>query len=372
MKKRFGVAALALAAGCAIAFAGCTGCNGCGANEKSNEAAFSSNWYADTGYRYIQPTFTGVDKAEVVKYKVVQDKETAGNSTYSVEYSEGEYVTTFYATAFDKTLIAEDYKSSYPENDFTVYAYFTELSFPSVTFKVGDDTKIFNGDGDNTVKTVCYFTDVNNHLRPLYSEQNIKVASPADYQVGKIENAYKEINQTVKTYYKYDGKEAKTVITGDNATEFTVQNLGDTNYSLIDVNGLNIAVRAMQLGTNLNQVISVYSPTGRMQNYGFAGTSSTLAEPERKSYEEILAGKDAADKDLNLFTPGEGKALSTVCVTATLNADMKGVSQKYWFAAIDNAKNNQARATMVKMSVPIPFSLGTLNYTLKEITSTLY
>lgn len=367
MKKRFSVAAFALAAGCAIAFAGCTGCNGCGANEKSNEAAFSSNWYADTSYRYIQPTFTGLEKAEILKYSVKQDKETAGNSTYSVEYSEGEYITTFYATKFDKALIAEDYKPSYPENDITVYAYLTELNFSSVTFKVGDEEKIFDGEGDNTVKTVCYFTDVNNHLRPLYSEQNINVASPADFQVGKIEDAYKEIRQTVKTYYKYDGKAAKTVITGDSATEFTVNNLGDTDYSLIDVNGLNIGVRAMQLSANLNQIISVYSPTEGMQNYSFTGVSSTLAEPERKSYEEILARDN-----VKLYTPAEGKSLGTVCVTATLNANMKGVSQKYWFTAIDNAKNNQSRATMVKMSVPIPFSLGTLNYTLKDITSTLY
>ena len=118
-----------------------------------------------------------MEKAEILKYSVKQDKETAGNSTYSVEYSEGEYITTFYATAVKNFFFVTDLK------------------------------------GDGTEVEFC------------------KIRVNGD-------------------------------ITGDSATEFTVNNLGDTDYSLIDVNGLNIGVRAMQLSANLNQIISVYSPTG--------------------------------------------------------------------------------------------------------------
>ena len=366
MKKRFGVAALVVAAGCAVIFAGCTGCNGCGDNGKSNEAAFSSNWYADTNFRYIQPTFTeGNDAykgAEIVTYTVKQDKESAANKWYSVDYAESTYTTKFYGVKFDKTLIDDEFKASYPEKDITVYCYETTLEVPKVTFTLGDETpKEFTG---KSIKTVSYFLGVNEHLRPLYSAQSINIVSPAEYQVSKLEDAYLEVNQEIKTSYNYEGTAAKTVITGDNATEF-VTNLSDTNNSLIDVNGLNIAVRAMQLGENFSQAISVYSPAGKMQSYTFAGSSSALAAEERKGYEDILDGK-------GLFAKGDNKSLNTVCVTATLNADLKGVSQKYWFAAINSAKNNTARTTMVKMSVPLTFGLGTLNYTLSGITSTLY
>ena len=125
----------------------------------------------------------------------------------------------------------------------------------------------------------------------------------------------------------------------------------------------------MQLSTSLNQVISIYSPSGKMQHYTFAGSSAALGTDERKSDEDILARDD-----LKLFVPGDGKSLNTVCVTATLNAsnDMSGVSQKYWFTAIDNTKNNTGRATLVKTSAPLPFNLGTLNYSLKDVTSTIY
>ncbi|MDE7082151.1 MAG: hypothetical protein K2O89_00405 [Clostridia bacterium] len=358
MKKRFGVVALAAAAGCAVIFAGCTGC---GSNGKANEAAFSSNWYADTSFRYIQPKFVGAENAEVLKYGVKFDGSAAGNTSYSVNYADGTYTTSFYATTFNKNIIDEDYRDAYPDN-LQVYCYATELEIPSVTFTVGEDSKTFDG---NTVQTLSFFLDVSNHLQPLYSEQHISMVSPTDYQVSKLEDAYLSVKQDIKTSYKYDGTAAKTVIEGDDATEFTTNDLNKTDNSLVDVCGLNIAVRAMQLGSGMSQVISVYSPAGKMQNYTFAGSSSALSEDERKAYETILEGK-------NLYVSGEDKTLNTVCVTATLNADMRGVSQKYWFAAIDNAKNNRGRATMVKMSVPLTFSLGTLNYTLEEIQSTLY
>ncbi len=370
MKKRFGVAALTLAAGCAVIFAGCTGCNGCGNTGKANEAAFSSNWYADTNFKYIQPTFTeGNDAfkgAEEIVYTVKHDKETAGNTTYSVDYSDGTYTTKFYGTTFKKDLINEEFKASYPDEAITVYCYETELDVPSVTFTVGDKT---SEPFHNSIKTVSYFTDVNEHLRPLYSKQIVNGASPAEYQVSSLEEAYVTVNQTVETSYNYEGTAAKTVITGDGAKEFVTDGLGDTDNSLVDVNGLNIAVRAMQLSEGLSQVISVYSPSGKLQDYTFTGSSTALSEKDRTAYEEIL-GNEA----VGLYVKGEGKSLHTVCVTAKLNSanDMNGVSQQYWFAAIDNARNNTGRTTMVKMSVPIPFSLGTLNYSLDTITSTLY
>lgn len=375
MKKRFGVIALAAAAGCAVIFSGCAGCAGCGAAGKTNEAAFSSNWYADTSFPYIQPTFINGDKSadftgrEEVTYNVTLDRESAGNTVYSVEYGAGTYTTLFYATRFDRSLICEEYREAYPEN-LTVYYYKTELNFDSVTFKMLNDANaVKTFDEGESIVTECYFTDVAGHLRPLYATIEADNHNPADFQPNALEYTYQHVKQSVTTSYNFEGTAAKTIITdrldeSKNAVN-TVENLGDTQNSLIDVCGLNIAVRAMQLSTTMAQTISVYSPADKMQNYTFSGSPLGLSDDEKTAVEGILT-------DAELYVPADEKHIETVCVTAAKNADMSGGSQRYWFAAIDNAKNNRGRATMVKMSAPVPFSLGVYNYELKKINSTLY
>lgn len=365
MKKRFGVYALAAAAGCAVIFSGCAGC---GANGKTNEAAFSSNWYADTSFPYIQPTFdSSVGGREEITYKVALNTKTAGNLVYSVEYGSGTYSTLFYATKFDNSLICEEFRSGYPEN-LTVYYYKTELRFDSVTFKMksGGDPAVF---GEQSIVTECYFTDVSDHLRPLYATIDTDNYAPADFQPNSLENSYNHVSQKVTTFYNFAGSVAKTVIedrldSADSA-EKNVEGLDKTNNSLIDVCGLNIALRAMQLGSNLAQTISVYSPSGRMQDFTFTGSTLALSDEERTAAESVL-------ESAKLYVSGEGKTLSTVCVSAMLNEDMRGASQRYWFTAIDSFKNNRGRATMVKMTAPAPFSLGTFEYKLDEVISTLY
>lgn len=372
MKKRF--CALILAgAGVASVFAGCSGCAGCGANGKTNEAAFSSNWYADTNFGYIQPTFTFGDKdfkgAEEIVYDVTFDGESAANPSYSIEYGPGTFTTYFCAAEFDKSLIDGEYREEYPDSK-KVYCYRTERSLRYIRFKMkSGEEKSF--DEEQKLVTECYFTDVANHLRPLYSVQDIKTVIPAEYQTGNIEAVYTRLDLRYETSYRYDGSAAKTVVydrlDGNKKTEKAVGGLNDTNNSLIDVGGINIAARAMQLNSAFTQAVSLYSPAGGMQEYTFTGAAGSLGEEERTAAENMLAGK-------GLYVGGEGRTLETTCVTVKLNADLTGVSQRYWFAAVgaENAKNNRSRATLVKMSEPLTFGLGTLNYSLKEIKSTIY
>ena len=126
----------------------------------------------------------------------------------------------------------------------------------------------------------------------------------------------------------------------------------------------------MQLGGGFNQLLSLYSPSGNKQDYIFTGSSASLPEEERKTVEtELLKHglfKEEKDGDDKV------KPLETTAVTAALNAGLKGVSQTYWFTAVKNDKNNTGRATMVKMSVPLNFSLGTFNYVLESVESTLW
>ena len=52
--------------------------------------------------------------------------------------------------------------------------------------------------------------------------------------------------------------------------------------------------------------------------------------------------------------------------------DLHGTSQTVWYASVKDSDNNIPRATMLKLSVPISYSLGTLDYTLNSIESTLW
>ncbi len=367
MKKRIGVLAVTVAASCAVIISGCTGCAGCNGSSR-NIAALESNWYANTHFKKIQPTFIDANK-EIITYKVTQDIGTALNDNYSVRYSDGEYTTTFYATKFDKTkYAAEEYRDAYPD-DLVVYYYKTELSIDTVTFKYGGEERVFKGD---SVVTECYFMPVENDLRPLYSSQTIKSVSPAAYKVKNVDEAYVVNDCEYKTYYSYDEKEvkyAKTVIKdGNGEREKPVVNLEKAPNTVFDISSLNVAVRANRISANLSQKVSMYAPAGNLQSYNLLGGELALGEHERPIIESEL-------KENKLFVPekdGENeKPLETVAIGVQYDGELSGVSQIYWFTKITNPINNVGRATMVKMSVPITYSLGTLNYTLQEIQSTL-
>ena len=55
-----------------------------------------------------------------------------------------------------------------------------------------------------------------------------------------------------------------------------------------------------------------------------------------------------------------------------VGGDLSGTTQTAWFAAITDADKNIGRTTMLKLSVPLSYGLGTLNYTLKTVQSTLW
>lgn len=366
MKRRFGVLAVSVAAASAMLISGCAGCSGCNGSSK-NIAALDSNWYSYTGYKKIQPTFVDANK-EIINYKVTQDIATALNTNYSVRYSDGTYKTTFYATAFDKQkYTAEEYANAYPD-DLTVYYYKTELSIDKVTFKVGNDEEVLEGD---SVVTECYFMPVEDYLRPLYSYQKIKSATPAAYNVKSLDDAYTVNNYEYKTYYSYDGNFAKTVVNdGSGETAKPEVSLEKAPNTVFDISSMNIAVRANRLSASLSQTVSMYAPAGNLQSYNLRGGEIALGESEKPVIESEM-------KRCELFVPekdenGNDKPLETVAVGVQYGGELSGVSPIYWFAKILNPKNNRGCATMVKMSVPVPYSLGTLNYTLENIESTLY
>lgn len=367
MKTVFKIAAATLAAGAVIPLAGCGGCAGCNA-KTSNNALTSSNWYTGTSYKGIQPSFIFGDNEdytkEVVEYDVTHDNTAATNATYSVEYTNGKFVTEFYAFRYDWNTNRE-----YPEDKTEIlYRYETELTI-SVSFTLKSTGEKTNEPLNDRVKTVAYFRAAGKNLQPVYSRQEILSHSPAAYQASSIDNIYKKVDAVYENFYNYDC----TAVTSINGDDKDVHDgLDKIGYSVFDNSSLYIAVRSMKLSSKLAQTVYLYSPAqGSVTSYVLAGTDTPIdASEEKTELKHITAEMQKHD----LFVPAENRetvpavAINVMYAGGTLH----GTTQTVWYAAIENADNNTGRATMLKLATPLSYGLGTLNYSLKEIKSTLW
>lgn len=368
MKKALGVIAVTLATGC-VFMAGCAGCN----NTSKNVLPLASNWYTYTGYRNIQPTFIEGDSELQYKEKITYDvnfkKPSAGNSTYSVNYENGVYSTEFYAKKFDTDkLVHSDHKSGYEGKNIISYYYRTEFS-ATVTYKFGSkESEHFKA----KINTDCYFLSVDDELRPLYSKQDVESPSPVALQATSLESCYTLYNEVYETFYSYDGSSAITEITDNidsknNRKE--KRSVGGTSNSLYDVTSLEIVIRAL-IGSSFNQTIDLYTPLNAIKSFTLSSPDTDLKKQEKKDIANALKQKELYVSDEDEENMGNG--LKTTAVTVTSNTSLQGVSQTYWFAKVENKRNNTGRATLLKVSLPIVFNLGTLEYTLKEVSSTLW
>lgn len=367
MRKGLGIIAVTLAASC-VFMAGCSSCNG----TSKNVSPLASNWYTYTGYKNIQPTFTeGVtDKEEykeIITYGVEFKKPSVGNDTYSVKYENGIYTTEFYAKKFnDDALIHEDHKSSYEGKNIISYYYHTEFS-ANVTYKCGSDE---SDSLESKITTECYFLSVEDELRPLYSKQVIKSPAPATLQAKKLSDCYTLCDEVYETFYSYNGKSAISQITNNinNKNSTKSRGVGGTSNSLFDVTSLDIVLRAL-IGSGFDQTIELYTPLNGIDSFTLSSPSTSLGA-KKGEIATALQNKGLYIPDENEANIGDG--LNTTAVSVKTNRQLQGVSQTYWFAKVENKRNNVGRATLLKISVPIVFNLGTLEYTLQNVTSTLW
>ena len=393
MKNRVKLIAATLAVGMAATLAGCGGCLGCAGcsscgGDSSSSALTRSNWFTGTSYNGIQPSFIEGNEnfsKEIVTYAVTYDKDSAENGYVSLEYKDGSFTTEFYATEYDwtKSSIPEDYANEKVKSE-TVYYYKTELKI-SVQYTMKTGSKESSKWFDDHVVTESYFRAAGKNLEPVYSKQQIKSTSPANYQPKTLKDAYKEINVTYENFYDYSCRRVLSITTDYTKDDPTLDSLGDDvvkskeygklnklDHTLFDNSSLYIAVRSMlKPSSSPSEKVSLFSAAaGGVDTYAISGSSSSMSEKERADYTEALgkAGlyKSSGDED-------EGVSVEAVSISYA-GGDLQGTSQKVWFASVTNANkdNNVSRATMLKLSVPISFSLGTLNYSLVSVDSTLW
>ena len=387
MKKRIGILAIAIAASCAVGLAGCS-------KGGTNVANLKSNWFSYTAGGVIQPTFVEGDddfkSAEEIVYDVTFTPQ-ANNLGYKINYEKGKYTTTFKAVKLDAATIEDITDADYNRTEYTekleaagekgITAYYYHTVYTTkVTYTYNNKEESF----DDSTETTCYFLSVGEKLRPLYSYRAIVNASPSNKE------AYKQLDLEYKCYYKFNGSAVKSYTTDhlkDNKETVKTVSLGGAANTLFDIASFNIAVRAANLnaGTGLSQTISAYSVPDGIGNFTLQGNGSKLVldNDEEKNNTALADLKDKLDEK-GLFvkesttTNDEGEEevvenqLSTIAVNVVYNGDLTGVSQTYWFLAVDNPYNNTGRATMLKVSSPLPFGLGTLNFTLLSIESTFW
>ncbi len=390
MKKPFYIIAAALAAVCVVGAAGC----------KSNtvsRAVLSSNWYSGTGFGGFQPTIIkgnenfeedGRTGAEKITYAVTHTplEEKYRNKYYSVAYGENStYTTEFYAEKFNASAYGypEEYKAAYAEaGEIIAYCYKTTLDISSVTYTLNatkkheEQTETFTGD---KIVTECRFLAVKDYLRPLYSKQTVKSVSPNMLQPSELKDgaAYKKYDRVYESFYSYSGSAVTTVTTDKLAqgeqTKTAEVSLAKAKNSLFDLNCLDILARAQNLsvGSKLAQAVSLYIPkSGTVENFNFAGSTAPLVNGEDE-LKQLKSRLEARLGEKGLYIPAEN-GLQTVAASLHYNNAQPGGSQTYWFAAINDKRNNTGRATMLKLAQPISYNLGTISYTLESFQSNLW
>ena len=359
-------AALGIIAGCAGCVS-CGGCAGCGGSQ-TNSVLTSSNWYTGTSYPGIQPSFIVedgyADYAERLEYGVAFEKPESANSSYSVNYSDGEYTTEFYAVRFDwnggKTLDREGFRADEKE---VLYCFKTLLKIKvQYELKNGDKSEVF----EDSVETESYFRAAGKSLQPVYSYRRTVSASPAGYSASAVDEAYEKIDVTYENYYD---RECKNVIYFINGEEQDAVELDDLSNTLFDNDYLYIAIRSMTLTENFSKQISLFSGSNGLDDYTVSGSSKTLSENEIKQVSAALEKK-------GLFKPQED-ATTVRTVAADINiasGKFQGTTQTVWYAALPENKDsdNVSRSTLLKISIPVPYNLGTLNLTLSKVNSTLW
>ena len=380
MNRKAKIIAAALAAGMAATMTGCggcLGCNGCAGCDGNTvtDTLTRSNWYTGTSYNGIQPTFIeGHDEfsKEEITYDVNYDDTFANNANVALEYKDGKFTTEFYATEYDwaNKAIPEGYAPEKKDKEI-VYCYKTRLTISvKYTMKTGD--KASSDWFDDSVVTVSYFRAAGRNLQPVYSRQEIVSTSPASYQPAKLEDAYQEIEAVYENFYSYNCNRVFSYSSQDGNTESKEYGLSKLSHVLFDNSSLYIAVRSMKLSQSLSQPVMLFSAAaGGADEYAVIGSDATLTDKERADFTAKLA-----DKGLYESTAKEGeedKGVESNAVTVSFaGGNLHGSSQTVWYASVTDNDRNVSRATMLKLSVPISFSLGTLNYTLNKVESTLW
>ncbi len=365
MKKSAKIIALTVFAAGAFTLSACGGCSGCGGTT-TYKITTAPNWQIrGSSADDLETSSVLFDAKETAVYTV--DFSKGANTNYSLEYTQGQYTTTFYAIQYDwnDSSIPQELKAE-GETD-PVYVYETSLTLTG-KFVVGSDEHEFT----NVIETVSYFRSAANNLSPVYSMQDIQCTSPNSLQPASIETAYVEMDRVYETYYSRDGGTAVTTVTArgnDDIQSGTTTAGTGTEYTLFDSSSLGVALRGMSQSST--QLFDVFVPVnGANARYQAAWGSSATVASDNDAYTGIIAAMNSAADDgyiLNGRDEEGARQFSWTPVTVSLVSSMAGPSNTYYYASVTNADLNTQRAVLMRVEEVVPFNLGTIVYNLQSV-----
>lgn len=374
MKALTKILAVTVAAAGVISAAGCAGAPG------SAKTVTSANWNVRTSAS-VEKNFSErwLNNTEVAEYEITFTE--GSNATYSVSYNEGAtYKTRFGMTYFDWSAQSKLPEGYAPEESVKELVYFftTELKVGGeYVLKANGEKKGFT----DSVTSVCYYRLAGNNLQPVYSKQDIKSTAPNALTASSIDNACVEVDGVYETFYNYACSAATVSHTNNKdakASSVTEVSVNDkAGHSVFDNSQLRAAVRAFNLSGGTH-VFNVLVP----QNSGLQPCMATCTSPVTLNKDDaqqakIIAALDECSEhnpDYIFFTdnaPAEEAArnyrYNAVAMSLITEDPMTGSSPTLWYSTVENSDVNYSKCVLLRMTTPLSFGLGTINYTLKSL-----
>lgn len=270
---------------------------------------------------------------ETLEYKVTHEKGAGLYAIgYSITYGEGRYVTTL-------------------KTHSQGYIYTTSLTIP-VTFQYGEDVAETVTD---SVTTEVIFKRSNDGLQPISSMKNVVSHTPVNGSATSTDTCYSLYDFSVITTYPEEGQATSTVTyqvaEGDPVVTTSTFTTTDKKYSYLDNEQLLLALRAISSSVSSGSV-KIYSPfLGTKQKIDFSFSSATGKEFD------LTWNGDASFKKNITYRP----------VTLVIDDRNPGGTQTAWIAKTTDAQNNTYGNIMLKLSVPLSYSMGYLVYDLVSV-----
>ncbi|MCD8373081.1 MAG: hypothetical protein LUD27_07270 [Clostridia bacterium] len=395
MKKIFKFLAVSAAAACAVTFAGCS-------SSTTSTSSLDSYWFISV-YPRIQNTAFGTEEKLVYDVTLQAAEESTLNDYYHIELDETKthtYTTCFGVGMYDWSdnsfeKITDENKDDYKngnnytlsdkENQEFVYYLETELVFSGEYVYDASTEASTSVEFDNTISTVTFFRAAYYDMTPIYSYTEAYTMAPMNYQPSTKEDMCDQLDYTYKIQYDKDCSEAVVAYTNNidekENKSYTVD-LSEAENTFFDNNELYMALRGMNLSSSFSETLSLLIPAdGGITDVSVAGSSTAELDTSYATQSKIynaLADKygepvttsssDSSSDDSTEDSSGSGITYNEVTIS---NASGKGVSQTAWYAAVEDTSDNTYRATLLYLAIPMSYSLGTLEYTLSEVSSVI-
>lgn len=319
MKKKT-IISLVCALVCAASLTACS---------TDTSVSFSFRWNSNGNNEVLPNTY------EHYEYAVELKPESGSNDAYSVEYSNGKYVTTLQSVTVD-------------EEEKTCYRLESTLTLSVVYSCNGEKSETFT----DTVSSIVVFTGESD-LRPIRSEKTVQSTAPVALSPKKLSDCYQTYHY--KTTIEYNEKATKGTYTRTDLGAGTVKNEEKT----FSVSSKNSYLDNEQLLFALRGITSSSSQT-----------LSTFDVGEKKVRTINLSKEDAESKNFELYFNGDAlatKAVDYVPNKLSYSGSNSGGTQTVFIAKTDEL--NRYRNMILGMEIPLPFNLGTISYNLTKVST---